>query len=401
MSTGGVAAACASGWFELLALRARAAASTGVKHKSCILLWMAGGPSQVHTFDVKDHSDFKSIPTTASGVRISEYLPKVAAQGKHLALIRGMRTGDPNHRTARYLMHTGFRQGSGGGVAHPSLGAVVASELGRPDFELPNFVAVGGTEGPGYLGPKYSPLIVDDFERGLPDLKPFAPDADAEPRVALVDELDRAFLEDYRSTAARAHQANFQKALTLMRSGKTKAFELGREPDAVREKYGKNRFGQGCLLARRLVEEGVPFVEVALNGWDTHQNTAQRVKSLSATLDPAMAALVEDLNDRGLLDSTLVIWMGEFGRNPKNGSQHYARAWTTVLAGGGVRGGQVVGDTGRNGEDVKDRPVSPADFFATILKALGIDHTKNFTGRGGRPMPVVDKNARPVVEAFS
>ncbi|MBX7105848.1 MAG: DUF1501 domain-containing protein [Gemmataceae bacterium] len=398
LSSAGVAGSCASGWFGLLANRARAA---GVKHKSCILLWMAGGPSQSHTFDVKEHSDFKAIDTTASGVKISEHLPKIAEQGKHLAILRGMRTGDPNHRSARYLMHTGFRQGAGGGVAHPSLGAVVSADLGRPEFELPNFVAVGGTEGPGYLGPKYSPLIVDDFDRGLPDLKPFSPQADFDGRVSLVDELDKAFLEDYGADSTKAHQANFQKALALMKSGRTKAFELGNEPDAVREKYGKNKFGQGCLLARRLVEEGVPFVEVALGGWDTHQDTPKRIKSLSATLDPAMGALIGELKERGLLDTTLVIWMGEFGRNPKNGSQHYARAWTTVMAGGGVKGGQVIGDTGKTGEDVKDRPISPADFFATVLTAVGIDPTQSFTGRGGRPMPKVDKNAKAVSEVFA
>lgn len=398
LSTAGVAAGCASGWFGLLANRAQAAR---VKHKSCILLWMAGGPSQAHTFDPKEHSDFKSIATAAPGIRVSEHLPQVAAQAKHLALLRGMRTGDPNHRSARYLMHTGFRQGSGGGVAHPSLGAVVSADLGRPEFELPNFVAVGGTEGPGYLGPKYSPLIVDDFERGLPDLKPFVPEADVDSRISLVEELDRAFLEDYQADSTRAHQANFQKAIALMRSGRTKAFELGREPDKVREKYGKNKFGQGCLLARRLVEEGVPFVEVALNGWDTHQNTPQRIKSLSETLDPAMGTLISELSERGLLDSTLVICMGEFGRNPKNGSQHYARAWTSVVAGGGVKGGQVIGDTGKTGEDVKDRPISPADFFATVLSALGIDHEKQVTGRGGRPMSRVDKNGKPVSELFA
>lgn len=401
LSSAGLAASAASPWFNLLANRAAAATNAGVKHKSCILLWMIGGPAQSHTFDLKEHGDYKSIATSVPGIRVSEHLPLVAQQAKHLALLRGMKTADSNHRSARYLMHTGFRQGSGGGVAHPSIGSVVAADLAREDFELPNFVAVGATQGPGYLGPRYSPLIVGDLERGLPDLKPFTSEQDVNGRATLVDELDKAFLDDYKASSTAAHQANFQKALALMRSGKTKAFEVGREPDKVRDKYGRNQFGQGCLLARRLIEVGVPFVEVALNGWDTHQNAPQRIKTLSNTLDPAMAALLEELQERGRLDDTLVIWMGEFGRNPKNGSQHFARAWTTALAGGGIKGGQVIGNTGKTGDEVTDRPISPGDFFATVCHALGIDYKSNFSGRGGRPMPKVEKDSTHVQELFA
>jgi hypothetical protein len=361
---------------------------------------MAGGPSQAHTFDLKPGGAYQPISTSVPGIQISEHLPKLAEQMQQLALLRGMKTGDGNHRTATYLMHTGFRQGSGGGMAHPSLGAMVAADLGRPDFELPNFVAVGNALGAGYLGPKYAPLVVNDFERGLPDLKPFTSQDNVDERASLVEELDRAFLNDYQAGSTRAHQASLQKALQLMHSDKTQAFELSREKDAVRDAYGRNRFGQGCLLARRLVEVGVPFVEVVLPGWDTHQNATQRVKTLSQQLDPAFAALIADLKDRGLLDTTLVIWMGEFGRAPKTGSQHYARAWTTVLAGAGLKTGQVVGATDAKGADVTDRPISTADFMATVCQALGMDYTKQYTARGGRPMPKVDKGAQPVAQVF-
>lgn len=398
LSAAGVLGGSTSGWFGLLAARADQAARQGAKHKSCILLWMAGGPAQSHTFDLKPGGDYKPISTSVPGIQVSEHLPKVAQQMQHLALLRSMKTGDGNHRTATYLMHTGFRQGSGGGMVHPSLGAMVAAELGQPEFELPNFVAVGNTMGPGYLGPRYAPLIVNDFDRGLPDLKPFTGDVDE--RATLVEELDKAFLNDYQANSTRAHQASFQKALQLMHSNKTQAFELGRESDSVREKYGKGRFAQGCLLARRLVEAGVPFVEVTLPGWDTHQNANNRVKALSEQLDTPMAALIEDLKERGLLDSTLVIWMGEFGRSPKNGSQHYARAWTSILAGAGLKVGQVVGGTDASGADVKDRPISSADFMATVCKALGIDYTKEYIARGGRPMHKVDKGANPVEQVF-
>jgi hypothetical protein len=399
LSAAGVLAAPMSGWFNVLANRAAEAAARGARHKSCILLWMAGGPSQAHTFDVKPGGDYKPIDTSVPGIQISEHLPKLAHQMRDLAVLRSMSTGDGNHQTATYLMHTGFRKGTGG-VVHPTLGAMVSHDLGKADADLPNFVAVGGTLGPGYLGPRFAPLIVNDFERGLPDLRPVA-GADIDARASLVEELDRAFLTDYQAPSTRAHQTYLQRAVRLMHSTKTQAFVLGNEPAKNRDAYGRNRFGQGCLLARRLVEAGVPFVEVALPGWDTHNGAPQRVRNLSQQLDPAMATLISDLKDRRLLDSTLVIWMGEFGRDPRRGSNHYARAWTTVLAGAGLKTGQVIGSTGANGADVTDRPISSPDFMATICKALGIDYARNYMARGGRPMAKVQKGARPIAQLFA
>jgi hypothetical protein len=399
LSAAGVLGGSASGWFDLLAERAAHAAAEGAKHKSCILLWMAGGPSQAHTFDLKEGGDYKPIATTVPGIQVSEHLPKLAQQMKDVVLLRGMKTGDGNHPTATYLMHTGFRKGTGG-VVHPSFGAMVAHDLGDPKSDLPNFVAVGGAHGPGYLGPRYAPLVVNDFERGLPDLKA-PPVADVDARANLVEELDKAFLADYKAPSTRAHTTYVKRAVRLMRSPLTKAFVLGNESTAKRDAYGRNRFGQGCLLARRLVEAGVPFVEVTLPGWDTHADAVGRVRTLSQQLDPAMATLLADLKERGRLESTLVIWMGEFGRDPKRGSNHYARAWTTVLAGAGLKTGQVVGSTGASGADVESRPVRSPDFMATVCKALGIDYTKNYTARGGRPMPKVAKEAKPVREVFA
>lgn len=400
LSAAGVLGTSVSGWFNVLANRAGGAARPGVKHKSCILLWMAGGPAQSHTWDVKTGSDFQPIPTSVPGIQISEHLPKVAQQMKNLALLRGMRTGDGNHGTATYLMHTGFRKGVGGAV-YPSLGAVVSHDLGADRTELPNFVAVGGTQGPGFLGPRYAPLIVSDFDKGLPDLKPFTAQEDVDSRLSLVDELDRAFLEDYQAAAIKAHHTSVLRAVELMRSGKTKAFTLTDEPASSREAYGQSKFGQGCLLARRLVEAGVAFVEVSLGGWDTHNNTPNRIKTLSQQLDAPMATLIKDLKERGLLDSTLVIWMGEFGRTPMSGQNHFARAWTSVLAGAGIKAGQVIGRTGAKGNDVEDRPITPGDFMATVCQALGIDPSKNYTARNGRPMNKVDKGAAPVKELFA
>ena len=400
LAAAGVAGVSSSGWFDVLAQRAGAAAKEGVKHKSCILLWMAGGPAQSHTFDVKPGGEFEAIGTAVPGVQISEHLPKLASRMKDLAVLRGMSTGDGNHPSASYLMHTGFRKGSGG-VVYPSLGAIVSHDLGHPDSDMPNFVAVGGAPSSGYLGPKYAPLVIRDLGKSLPDLSPAAGVADLADRAGLVEELDRAFLADYDAPSTRAHQTGMQRAMSLMKSTRTMAFELDKEPAKYRQAYGTGRFADGCLLARRLVEAGVPFVEVVLPGWDTHNNTPQRIKQQSGQMDQPMAALVADLKERGLLDSTLVIWMGEFGRTPGTGKGHYARAWSSVLAGAGIRAGQVVGATDAKGNDVKDHPVRAADFMATVCQALGIDATKNFMARGGRPMAKIAKEAKVVKQLFA
>lgn len=400
LTAAGVLSTCAAPWFNVLAAHAKEAATQGVKHKSCILLWMAGGPAQSHTWDLKEGSAYKAVQTAVPGIQISEHLPTVAKQMKSMSLLRGMSTGDGNHRTGTYLMHTGFRIGQGG-VVHPSLGSIVAREIGKPDFELPNYVALGGGLGPGHLGPKYAPIRVGAGRGGLPDLAPSDSMASFDKRAGLLDELDKAFLTDYQAPSVKAHQVTIQRAAKLMHSTKTKAFDISSEPPSVRSAYGDNNFGNGCLLARRLVEVGVPFVEVGLGGWDTHQNATDRVKRLSAQLDPAMGTLIGDLKQRGLLDSTLVIWMGEFGRSPGSGSNHYARAWTSVLAGGGLKHGQVIGSTGSKGSNVEKRPISCPDFMATVCKALGIDPAKDWIARGARPVNKVGKGAKPIQELFA
>jgi uncharacterized protein (DUF1501 family) len=400
LSAAGVVGASVSGWFGVLAGRAAEAAQQGKKHKSCILLWMNGGPAQSHTFDLKDGSEYKAIQTSVPGIEVSERLPKIAAQMEHLAILRGMSTGDGNHPTARYLMHTGYRQGLGG-TTYPSLGSIVSAELGQADAELPNFVSVGANGlSPGYLGPRHAPVNVLDAARGVENLKASAALAEVDERASLLEELDRNFLGEYRASAIEAHQKGYQKAVQLMHSARARAFDISQEPDTVRSAYGNTPFGRGCLLARRLVEAGVPFVEVTLNGWDTHQGAAQPVQRLSAQLDPGMGTLVKELNERGLLETTLVIWMGEFGRSPGRGQNHYPRAWSTVLGGAGLKTGQVIGKTDARGGTVAERPVGVKDFMATVCQALGIDYNKQYLSKGGRPHRIVDKGANPVQELF-
>ncbi len=409
LSAAGVGGAAMSGWLSVLAARA---AASGAKHKACILLWMDGGPSHKDTFDLKpgtkDAGEFKPIKTAAPGVEISENFPQFAKLTNDAAIVRGMSTSEGAHGRARYYMHTGYKEGSGG-LVYPSIGSIASQELGKENFPLPNFVAVNGRSyGSGYLGPKHQPLFVQDPTKGVENLKPLVKDGDFNDRVGLLQEMEQAFYHDYKVGAGTAHATTYRRAVQMMKSKEAKAFDLSDEPAKVKEAYGANKFGEGCLLARRLVETGVPFVEVTLGGWDTHKDNFNRVKKLSGELDPAMSALVTDLKQRGMLNDTLIVWMGEFGRTPKitdgggtPGRNHYPRAWSTLMVGGGVKGGQVIGKTDAEGAEVKDRPVSALDFLASICVALGIDYTKVNNTPIGRPVRIVEKAGTPIKELFA
>jgi hypothetical protein len=411
-----------SGWLPRLA-RAIEGQQT---NRACILLWMAGGASQTDTFDLKpghkNGGPFKEFATTVPGIRISEHLPGLASQMKDLAIIRSMSTTEGDHQRGTRLMMTGYRP-SGGGIDYPVLGSIVAKELGRRDNELPNFISLSPFRfaelGAGFLGPDYSPLTVsgasdDPSARANLSIENLAPAASARPqsmetRFRLLDFIHEEFSGQYGGEAVSAHRANYQRAMRMVRTQAKAAFKLDDEPEDLRDAYGRNRFGQGCLLARRLVERGVPFVEVTLSqvpgspaGWDTHGNNFEQVKSLSQVLDPGWTTLMKDLRQRGLLENTLVVWMSEFGRtpliNPNNGRDHFPLAWSTVLGGAGIKGGQVVGSTTDDAMQVKDRPVNVTELYATICAALGIDPLKENTSREGRPIRIVDGRAEPIKE---
>jgi uncharacterized protein (DUF1501 family) len=239
---------------------------------------------------------------------------------------------------------------------------------------------------------------VADPERGTDFLDPLTNPAAFQRQYELLRRFDASFQEAYRAESARAHASALERAVKLMNAEQKRAFDLSQEPDADRDRYGRGEFGQGCLMARRLVETGVRFVEVTMGdgvGWDTHRDNFPRTRALSQEADAGMAALIEDLHERGLLDSTLVIWMGEFGRTPQitsgGGRNHWARAWTSILAGGGIRGGQVVGRTDRDAAEVLDRPIGVTDFLATVCTILRIDYTRqNHVPGIARPISIVD-----------
>jgi hypothetical protein len=421
------AAASVSGW---LAPLADVAAGDLKRKRSCILLWMNGGPSQIDTFDPKPgHANggpFQDIATAAPGVRISEHLPKVAARMKYVALVRSMSSKEGDHGLASYFVRTG--RPSRGPVHYPTLGAVVAKELGQADAALPNFVSIApfrvfnpAAYSSGFLGPRYAPLVVGETTFGPPQpgaaersltVEDLAVPAGvsrerADARGQLAAKLQQEFAAVHPDPVAKSHETAYSRAARLMQSAAAEAFTLDAEPAKLRDGYGRNVFGQGCLLARRLVERGVPFAEVTLGGpggvgWDTHQNNFDTVKQLSGTLDAAWSSLMDDLKDRGLLDTTLIVWMGEFGRTPKiNGSKgrdHFPFAWSAALAGGGIKGGQAVGKTSKDGMSVEDRPVSVPDFLATVCQSLGIDPAVQNLSNTGRPVQVVELGAKPIQE---
>ena len=397
-----------SGWLGRLA----AHAAEQSQAKSCILLWMSGGPSHLDTFDLKPDApaeirgEFKPIDTAVPGIQISENFPRLARLMNHAALLRSMSTLESDHQLASFHVHTGYRKRAGD-LVFPSMGSIVAKELGKRDFPLPNFVCIGA--GPrqftrsGFLGPDHQPLHVTDAARGIDFSEPLNGHQHFARQYDLLRRLESSFQERYRAEANQAHASALERAVRLMTAQQKQAFDLSREAATDRDRYGRGSFGQGCLMARRLVESGVRFVEVLMGdgvAWDTHRDNFPRTKALSTEADIGMSALIDDLDQRGLLDSTLVIWMGEFGRTPQitsgGGRNHWARAWSSVLFGCGIRGGQVIGRTDDRAAEVVERPISVPDFLATVCTTLKIDYTRtNYAPGVERPISIVD-TSKPV-----
>jgi hypothetical protein len=340
-----------------------------------------------------------------------------------------------DHGRASHLLRTGHLPQ--GAIQYPTLGSLVSQELGAADNPLPNFVSIAPYRlfnyeayASGFLGPMHAPLIVADAgPNGVPQgpggdhatalrVQNLAPaDGLQRPQIAgrigLLEEMDREFAGPRPGAVTAGHRAAYARAARLMLSPAGGAFDLDQEPDRIRDRYGRNLFGQGCLLARRLVERGVAFVEVSLGtfgggfagtdayAWDTHNDNFNIVRRLSEMLDPAWATLMMDLRERGLLESTLIVWMGEFGRTPvinaQSGRDHYNQVFSAVLAGGGIRGGQVIGATSRDGMTVEaDRPTRVPDLLATVCRALGIDPTRQNMSNTGRPIRIVEGSARAI-----
>ncbi|MEZ6125237.1 MAG: DUF1501 domain-containing protein [Planctomycetaceae bacterium] len=427
----GIGGVSASGWFPTFAAEQQAAVKKESRH--VILLWMSGGPSQMDTWDLKpghaNGGEFKEIETASPGLKFSEHLPKLAAMSDKLAVLRGLSTNEGDHGRGTYLMRTGHTPM--GALQYPSIGASLANSLSEFTPGLPDFVSVGPYRalnqdafGAGFLGPRYSPLIVGASDlpggvttgaSGFPELKvqgmsrsEAVTEDRMNRRLQMWKGLQSEFLASHSGGAVRTHNMIYEGAVQLMNSKDALAFDLTKEPDEVRTRYGQTVFGQGCLLARRLIEHGVSFVEVSLGtssggiGWDTHSDIFTEVARLSADLDTGWSALMTDLNERGLLDSTTILWMGEFGRtpaiNPSVGRDHFPNAWSAVLAGGGIAGGQAFGRTSDDGMEVVDGMISAEDLLSTLCHAAGVGGV-NLRAPDGRPIPIT--SGEPIREVLA
>lgn len=400
------AGAVAAGTLNFRELMSLQAAELRKQGRAMILLWMAGGPSQFETFDPKPGTEnggpTTAIDTAVPGIQIAAGWEKTAEQMREIALIRSMTNREGNHQRATYQLHTGYIPS--GSVKHPSFASCVAQQLADAECQLPSFVSVGPTIGAGFLGVDYEPFVVNNPGEMPQNVSSAVTGNRYTRRLGLLDRLEGEFASRGAVNVVAGHRQLYQKTTELVLSPQTRAFDINDEPRSLVSRYGDNQFGRGCLLARRLVETGVTFVEVRSNGWDTHQDNFNRVGTLAGQVDPAFGTLVADLKDRGLLERTVVCWMGEFGRtpriNPNTGRDHYPRVFSVALAGGGIKGGQVIGASEPTGVEVADRPVGVADLFASVCRCLQVDPRHENISPLGRPMKIVD-GGEPVQELFA
>ena len=378
------------------------------RHKSAILLWMSGGPSTIDIWDLKSGGvtggPFRPIDTNADGVQICEHLPLLAKNMDKLSIIRNMSTREADHGRGRYYMHTGYVPSPT--IDYPSYGSVISHELidQIPELEIPPFVSVGGgSVGPGFLGMSYAPFVVDS-NGNIRDLNMGIDQNRLNQRLTMLKSIEDQFISQKRGDFASDHMKVLSKTVKLMTSPQMEAFKVAKEQTEVRERYGNTGFGRGCLMARRLVEAGVPFIEVDLGGWDNHANIFPTLENQKfPEMDKAMSALIEDLDSRGLLQDTAIIWMGEFGRTPNingnAGRDHWARSWSVVVGGADFKTGIAIGQTSEDGKQVIGEAYTSQDLMASVLRSLGISLETTFTSKNGRPMKIAN-SGKVIKELF-
>lgn len=403
MSAGGLA-----GSMLLNCIRLNAA-EMKKNQRACILVWLAGAPSQMETWDPKpgtpNGGQTKAIQTSVPGIQIAQYWPKIARMMKDVAVIRSMSGKEAAHERGTYHLHTGRRMTAN--LKFPNFGSVVAHELGDPKSDLPNFVSIGQTLSSGFLGVQVAPFVVPRAGQLPANVAASMPQPRLNRRLALLKEQDNDFAAAGAKELVAEHQSLYQKASSLMTSPRLKAFQLGNTSQAEKNAYGTSQFGQGLLVARQLIETGVPFVEVRRGGWDMHNSIYQRIGPAAAEVDQGLSQLLIDLKRRGMLDNTLVICLGEFGRTPKlnvrtplPGRDHWAKNFGVLLAGAGIRGGRAIGKTSANGQEIVDRQLNVEDLFQSMCRAMKIDPETEMHTPIGRPMKIVD-GGKVIKELFA
>lgn len=408
-------------------------------NKSVIIMWMGGGPATIDIWDLKPGrptgGPFKEISTSVPGIKISEHMPKVAEQMRNLVILRSLQTSEGDHTRGRQLMHTSYTPNPA--IAFPSLGSVAAHEIpklaGYQDISLPSYIGIGGAaDGPGFLGMNYAPFTIQNPGTPPENIRPpqaLGNGADLEDRVRrrqrLFYELEDQFMfgrvphlaasgqlqdrlkdRSQFADASKAHRDIYYKGFALTASKEGKVFDLKSESPKTLEEYGNSNFGRSAVMARRLVEAGASAVELTLGGWDTHnQNFDALATRQLPPLDKAMGKLVKDLVERGMWQNTVLVWMGEFARTPRinqnTGRDHWARCWSIVVGGGGIKGGQVHGATDQDGMDVARDRVTVGDVFASIYRGLGIDPSTQVRDPIGRPFPIAGLSGKPIAPLFA
>ncbi|MCB9877215.1 MAG: DUF1501 domain-containing protein [Planctomycetes bacterium] len=379
--------------------------------KHVIYLFMSGGMSHIDTLDPKPGRPTQGpmgvISTRADGVQLGEHLPNLANQMDKCCIVSSMTSNQGAHAQAQYLMRTGYELR--GTIQHPSLGAWCHRMLGRQNATLPGHVIVGGGSdmpGAGFFPPQFQPLPIGSADEGLQNasLPGGVSESRFRRRLELLGQLDQTFAQRHKQLSVNSYSQAYEDAVKLMRSSDLVAFDTDMEPASLKDAYGDNPFGRGCLLARRLVEHGVRFVEVVAGGWDTHNDNFDRLETLLPPIDQGLGALLADLDARGLLDETMVVLTSEFGRTPDidqdDGRNHYPKAFSALLAGGGVRGGQRYGRTDKDGRECETEPTTIQDLNATIAHACGIPTDYVVTSPSGRPFRVADKGM-PITEILA
>ncbi|MDB5341541.1 MAG: hypothetical protein JWN70_7160 [Planctomycetaceae bacterium] len=384
--------------FALPPMDLRAAQKRGSERvKSLIILWMAGGPSQLETWDphpgTKFGGEVTAIKTKTKGLEIADLYPLMAEQIQDLNVVRSLVTKEGDHERGTYMVKTGYRPDPT--LRHPTLGAILETELPLAGVEIPRHIALGDSQWPswgGFLGAEHDAFKVYNPGYDLHNMQSFRDKKSQARRLENLSVLENAFQAGRQAQAKKTlHSDAIKRALQMMSSEQLKAFKIQNESESTRKAYGDSQFGRGCLVARRLVEEGVRSVEVTLNGWDSHARNMESHRSNAAILDPAFAALMNDLRQRDLLQSTVVLCIGEFGRtpqiNPLQGRDHWPTGFSCVIGGGGLKSGMVIGQT--DPESAKTEPSDPIlvpDLYATILKLFGIEYNKEVMTPIGRPM---------------
>ncbi|TLD69984.1 DUF1501 domain-containing protein [Phragmitibacter flavus] len=371
-------------------------AGVGGKAKAVIYLYMAGGMSHIDTFDPKtgETKGYKDpISTNAAGIQLGGYMPKMAKQADKITIVRSTTSKTGVHEDGTYVMHTGYDPR--GTVMHPTMGSWAQHFKGRSHKTLPSSVVIGaGTANAGFFPPALAPVPITNAESGLQNSKSSLGQAAFNKRIALMNEFDTAFRDKFKSPEVRAYTEFYDETMNLLTSSDLDAFDLTKEDSATRQLYG-NGFGQGCLLARRLVQAGVRFIEVRSGGWDMHNYIDEGMERTGTGMDNAFAALLSDLDRLGMLDSTMVVLGSEFGRTPNinenSGRDHYPKVFSTVFAGGGVKRGFVYGSSDKDGKEVADKQVTVQDFIATIGAAMGLPVAEVVMSPSGRPFTVGDR----------